>query len=240
MPRTKGAKNKPKPTPFDYVPPKNPVGRPKKEQPKPKRQKRTPEEIAADKAKREERQKELTLKYAAELMAKETEAEETAALRKDVAAAQARWKIDRAKLATHNQYVMLIATMPPIDYNDPMAVKDRVQDYLDIAAAAGQRVVFETIALALGMNRVTLRARCNGNIKLSGELRAVYDWIKAIADSSLAEYAHSGESNAIASIFYARNNQGYTNEDPQVVPEDSSTSEQTNEEIAQKYSDLPI
>lgn len=253
MGRPKGSKNRPK---YDDNEPKqkkprkpterhegsNPIGHQKGVPYK------TEEQKAEDKALLEEvrnrRMKELTnerkAQLGAEIMAKEQTEIELETMSKEVRAVRARWKIDKEKLQTHNQYITAIATLPNINYDDPEQARERVQMYIDIATAAGQRVVFETCALALGMSRQMLYARLNGQVKLSEEQRRVWRWAKALLDSAMAEYAHSGESNAIATIFLARNNQGYTNADPVNIESGSDTAaEQTNEEIARKYGDLP-
>ena len=201
--------------------------------------------IAEHQAKKAAREKELQIERKAELAAQILAHEQTMnELQKDnpkLAEARAKWKIDADKVRTHNQYITTIAMLPLIDFNDPAQVQNRIQDYLAIAEAAGQRIVFETCALAFGMSRKQLMLRITGQIRMSTELAESYAKVRAILDSALAEYAHSGEANALTTFFFARNNQGYTNEDPKNIVENaSSNAEQTNEEIRRKYGDLPL
>ena len=199
-------------------------------------------EMEAQKAKRiAELTTERKAQLGAEIMAHEQAMMEMSSGWPEVAKARAKWQIDKAKLTTHAQYITAIATMPIIDPSDPQQVRDRMADYLDIVQAAGQRIVFETCALALGLSRFQLRERINGNTRMSIECQKVYTQIHSILDAALAEYAHSGESNALSTIFFAKNNQLYTNDDPKVIAENSDMSaEQTDEEIAAKYGDLPV
>lgn len=210
---------------------------------------RTPEqraeEIAEYEAKKNAKEKVLKLErkaeLAAQIIAHEQALDEMQREYPKLAEARAKWQIDTDKLRTHNQYITAIAMMPNIDPSDPVQVQNRLQDYLDIAAAAGQRIVFETCALALGLSRLQLRSRLNGQVRMSQDLQNAYAKVRAILDTATAEYAHSGEANAISTIFFARNNQGYTNDDPKNVVENTETgAEQTNDEIRRKYGDLPL
>lgn len=221
-----------------YVPTGNPPGRPKKDMEK------KAQSIEKMEKYRKGRMKELTAErkaqLGAEIIAREEVQTELEGMYPEIRSARAKYKIDKEKITTHNQYITAIATLPPIDYDDPEQVRERTQLYVEIAAAAGQRIVFETLALALGMTRTMLHWRTNGKIRMTEEQRRIWQWVRTIADSALSEYAHSGESNAIASIFFARNNHGYTNADPLDVASDVDTgAEATNDEIAKKYSDLP-
>lgn len=243
----------------DEQKPKNKGGRPKGYKPSDesrqkvsdsnrKRAGREPRPIAERDAEVErikQRKKELTVErraqLGAEIMAREQAMMEAETDNEQTRAQRARWRIDKEKLRTHNQYITAIATLPLIDTNDPQQVEERAALYCDIAAAAGQRIVFETMALALGLSRYQLSERLNGRIKMSRECQQVYNRIRSVVDSATAEYAHSGESNAIATIFFAKNNQGYTNEDPRnIVESTDSSADQSNEEIAKKYGDLPL
>lgn len=260
MPRPKGSKNKPKEVAAPDQPKRgrgrppgskstykrhlgsNPPGRPKGWSPlPPEEQAKRAEEKAEKKAEKEARRKELVIQHAADLMAADQAAEEMAENDPQTRAVRARYKIDKKKMQTHNQYIMAIATLPMIDSLNPSEVLERVQYYLEIASAAGQRIVFETCALALGISRYTLVNRINGKTRLTQEQRNVYTWLAGILDAATAEYAHAGEASPVSTIFFAKNNQGYTNDEPQLNAEtaDNST-EQSNEEIAAKYSDLPI
>lgn len=235
MGRPKGSKNKPK----DLKPEKRPRGRPRKSQEY--RDSITAEIESEKKRLTAEFKEQRKIEMAAEIMARRDASDELEQKYPDMKAARAKWEIDKDKLQTHNQYITAIAMLPTIDANDPVQVKQRVEEYMAIATAAGQRMIFETCALALGMPRRTLGYRCTNQAKMTQELRDVYLWISSILQTATAEYAHSGESNAIATIFFARNNLGYTNEDPkQVYTNDEDSAEQSNEEIAKKYGDLPV
>lgn len=219
--------------------PKRKPGRPKKDREKQAADIAEMEEIRAKRMAELSQQRRAEL--GAEIMAKEQTAMELETTYPEYKAARAKWKIDKEKLRTHNQYITAIATLPTIDSLDPVQVRERMALYCEIAAAAGQRLVFETAALALGITRKMLANRIYGLQRLSQENQQAYAYIRTLLDAAMAEYAHSGESNAIATIFFAKNNQRYSNEDPRQLVEDANDNvEQTNDEIAKKYGDLPI
>lgn len=235
MGRPKGSKNKPK----EYKPGERPPGRPKKDREK------QAAEIAEMNSIRDKRMVELSqqrrIELGAEIMAKEQTAMELETTYSEYKAARAKWKVDKEKLRTHNQYITAIATLPTIDSLDPVQVRERMALYCEIASAAGQRLVFETAALALGITRKMLANRIYGLQRLSQENQQAYAYIRTLLDAAIAEYAHSGEANAIATIFFAKNNQRYSNDDPgHMVDDIDDNVEQTNEEIAKKYGDLPV
>ena len=117
-------------------------------------------------------------------------------------------------------------------------IEQRVIEYLGECYETGQRMTVEKLGLALGIARTTLfewehGQRCSQRvtniIKRAKDTIAAYD----------ADMVTSGKMNPVPYIFRAKNYYGMRDQQEFVVEPKASLTEQTADEIAEKYVELP-
>jgi len=111
-----------------------------------------------------------------------------------------------------------VMTLPRVDLKNPEAVRQRVNDYIAITAAADVKPAVSGLALALGINRRTLWAIVHdqptggANVKPMNLPRESLDILKSVYDSMeylLENYMLQGKINPVSGIFLAKNHYGY-------------------------------
>ena len=132
---------------------------------------------------------------------------------------------------------------PPIDFDDPVAVQKRIDDFFDLCSYLNYRPGFCTLGAAVGKDRKWLWALRNGKptggsgyeAKLRPEvadiLKKAYDFVEENLESGLINNA-----GGIGEIFILKNSAGYTDKTEHVITPNSNTEEIIDtEEIRKRY-----
>lgn len=104
------------------------------------------------------------------------------------------------------------------DKNNPEEVASRIMDYFTICANHGFRPAVASLALSLGIDRVTLFTWINGsggvkNPDVINTLKKAY----AIINAGYEDMMNSGKINPVSGIFLMKNNLGYRDQTDHVV-----------------------
>lgn len=134
---------------------------------------------------------------------------------------------------------MQIASLPIIDTNDPKQVESRVYDYFTICADNDMKPSFVGLALAFGVDRVTLWKWVNGveNNK-SQEVRNIIKMATTILNNQMEDYIQNGKINVVAGIFLSKNHYAYKDQS-EVVLTPNQVTEQTESTLLEASELLP-
>ena len=127
------------------------------------------------------------------------------------------------------------------DMTNPQAVSERVMDYFKLCEQNDMKPSVEGMAVAFRIDRRSLWRYANGlNTTTPREsvevLKTAYDIINA----QMADYMQGGKINPVAGIFLMKNNMGYEDKTEMVLtPNNPLGTEQSAEEVAAKYAELP-
>lgn len=125
------------------------------------------------------------------------------------------------------------------DMRDAEAVQQRVIDYFQLCAKNDMKPTFAGMALAFGVDRMSLWRWCTGggDVKpLAPEVRDVLKKGKQLLNAQMEDYMQNGKINPVAGIFLMKNNMGYTDQQEVVLRPDSPLGEKADPEaLKRKY-----
>ena len=110
------------------------------------------------------------------------------------------------------KYTIALSKLKKIDVNNPSLVAQRIDEFFDICIAFDMKPAIASLALAFGIDRVTLFTWITGrvntikNIESLNTIKTAYTMI----NSQYEIYMNNGKINPIAAIFLMKNNMGYT------------------------------
>lgn len=110
-----------------------------------------------------------------------------------------------------------VASLPKIDTNDPVQVRERSELYFSIVAKNGTRPTVAGYALALGTDRTSLFYWTSGQRTKPSEVVNILKTSLSIVNSLTEEYLQNGGINVVAGIFLMKNNHGYRDQQEVVV-----------------------
>lgn len=115
---------------------------------------------------------------------------------------------ENSRLTLHTLELMKLGTLK--DKNSVEEVEQRIEDYFIICSRNGYRPSVASLALAFGIDRVTLFNWINGvggvkNPEVINTIKKVY----AVINAQYEEMMNSGKINPVAGIFLMKNNLGY-------------------------------
>lgn len=123
---------------------------------------------------------------------------------------------DNSRLMTYNLRLLSLGSLN--DKNDPEEVATRIMDYFTICGECGFRPAVASLALALGIDRVTLFTWINGsggvkNPDVINTIKRAY----AVINSSYEQMMNDGKINPVAGIFLMKNNMGYKDQTDHIL-----------------------
>lgn len=147
----------------------------------------------------------------------------------------------------NNKYVLFnlsLSKMPRVDLNDPVALQERVDMYMNATAERDIKPTLAGLALALGYNR---RVMYDVRHHIVGPQRApnlcqeswdIIDRTYAILETLWEDYMANGKINPVSGIFLGKNNFGYVDKVEHVVtPSMNSAEDYDVDDIRRRYID---
>ena len=143
----------------------------------------------------------------------------------------------------NTKYVLLGAklfNLPPIDLNDPVQVKDRLNEFFKIHADADMKPTVSGMGMALGLDRRRLWEIKTGVQDRNRDLptltrdsiKRAYEYMEILWEN----YMQNGKINPVSGIFLGKNNFGYQDKTEYVVtPNTHNDSDYNAEDIRARY-----
>lgn len=137
-----------------------------------------------------------------------------------------------------------LLNMPNIDLQDPVAVQNRINEYMTIVAENGNKPTVAGLGLALnGMDRRMLWEIRTGNYR-NGKIpynlpQSVSDLIKKtykLMEELWENYMQNGKINPVSGIFLGKNNFGYQDKQDVVITPNQPESDYNAKDIVDRYS----
>lgn len=143
---------------------------------------------------------------------------------------------DNTKYINHS---MTIMKWDKPDMNSLEAVQQRCFDYFSLCAENDMKPTFAGLALAFGVDRMTLWRWCNNSPegrKLSDSTRDTIKKARDFINAQMEDFMQNGKINPVAGIFLMKNNMNYTDQQEIVLKPDSPLGESASaEELKKKY-----
>jgi hypothetical protein len=151
------------------------------------------------------------------------------------------WKLhtEPGELGQMIQNAMAIYNLPDIDTNNEEQVRERIGVYFKLCAEREMKPSVSGMAMALGVDRMTLWKWVNGAVP--SKPKAVIDTVKKayhILNFMIEEYMQNGKINPVSGIFLMKNNFGYRDQSEVVItPNQANSDVPTQAEIEARYRD---
>ena len=113
------------------------------------------------------------------------------------------------KVINHNRETMHLG-YNPVDMHDPVSIRKRLRQYLDLCLENEMKPSVPGLALAFGMSRMNMQRYLKGQIRLPDECMQVFVQMDALLNANAEENLQENNINAIAGIFLLKNHHGYT------------------------------
>ena len=132
--------------------------------------------------------------------------------------------------------------MDKVDLKDPIAVKDRIQEYFRLYAEADVKPTVTGLGMALGVDRRRLWEIASGNFasqaqaalpkETSDAIKKAYDFLGNLWEN----YMQNGKINPVSGIFLGKNNFGYQDkQDVVITPNTNPESDFSADDIKSRY-----
>lgn len=123
-----------------------------------------------------------------------------------------------------------------IDLNDPIAIRNRIDDFLTYCIDRNMKPTVESMALAFGVDRLTLRRWKDGvarNLPESckAELKRGYD----LMNDLLTQIMSDGKINPVSAIFLLKNNHAYRDQTEVVISPNTPYENSNPDDVRDKY-----
>lgn len=138
-----------------------------------------------------------------------------------------------------------LLNLPKIDLHDPVAVQNRINDYLVMVAENGNKPTVAGLGLALnGLDRIRLWEIRTGKFNnTTGEIttlpQSVVDIIRKtykLMEELWENYMQNGKINPVSGIFLGKNNYGYQDKTEYVLTPNSQSANDLNEkQLLERY-----
>ena len=127
---------------------------------------------------------------------------------------------------------------PAVDMTKPEAVTERIGNYFRICAEDDMKPSVAGMALAFGIDRMTLWRWVNGieSAYIPTESRDLLKKAYQFLNAQMEDYAQNGKINPVAAIFLMKNHFGYQDKQEVVLTPNNQLGEAASaEELQQKY-----
>lgn len=124
-----------------------------------------------------------------------------------------------------------LASLPDIDINNPLQVKNRIEEYFFICAADDIKPSVASLALAFHVSRFVLFDYMHGrnstikNSESLHTLKTAYDRINSYYEHMM----NNGKINPVAGIFLMKNNMGYKDTTDHVITTNQDNNDTVND-----------
>ncbi len=143
---------------------------------------------------------------------------------------------DNTKYLKHSMEIM---KWDKPDMNSTEAVRERCFDYFSLCSDNDMKPTFAGLALAFGVDRMTLWRWCNNHPdgrKLSDSTRDTIKKARDLINAQMEDFMQNGKINPVAGIFLMKNNMNYTDQQEVVLKPDNPLGERKDpEELRRKY-----
>lgn len=145
---------------------------------------------------------------------------------------------DNTRFLRHN---IMLSNLPSINMTDKAAVSERISQYFEICVQNDMKPSVEGLAVAFGIDRVTLWKHVNGGTKsIPSEVVNTLKKAYGVLNAQMADYMQNGKINPVAGIFLMKNNMAYRDETEVVITPNTVMGEaQEADVIAERYKLLP-
>lgn len=110
------------------------------------------------------------------------------------------------------QKMLYLYNLPAIDLDDCAAIKQRIQEYFEWIIKEEVKPSFSTLALALGVDRVTLLSWENEQTRKGSEHSSIVKNAKALITAIVEDNGTEGRVNPVYTMFLLNSSsQGYSN-----------------------------
>ena len=145
---------------------------------------------------------------------------------------------DNTKYIDHS---LRLAELPKVSMSDPAAVADRVTEYFRICSDDDMKPSFVGLAVAFGMDRITLYRYREGIIGKHEDVRIIIKRASALLDLQMSDYMQNGKINPVSGIFLMKNNFGYQDKTEVVVSPVVPLGDQSDENaLVDRYNDAVV
>ena len=124
-----------------------------------------------------------------------------------------------------------------VDMSDPVAVENRVGEYFTICAQNDMKPSVAGLALALGIDRVSVYKYREGIYGKSQDVSNTLKRACSFLDAQMNDYMQNGKINPVAGIFLLKNSYGgYTDKQEVVVTPSAPLGDQSDDgKLAERY-----
>lgn len=141
---------------------------------------------------------------------------------------------DATKTINHS---MRLYELPKVNMTSVADVEKRVSDYFYICSQDDVKPGLAGMALAFGVDRLTLYKWCNGieSKYMPDEVRNTLKKAYLILDNQMEQFMQSGKVNPVSGIFLMKNNYGYQDKQEVVLTPNQQQEQMSAAELEQKY-----
>lgn len=143
---------------------------------------------------------------------------------------------DNTKYINHSLEIM---KWPKPDMDSLEAVQQRCIDYFSLCGKNDMKPTFAGLALAFGVDRMTLWRWCNNQPRsrdLSDSVRCTIKKARDFINAQMEDFMQNGKINPVAGIFLMKNNMNYTDQQEVILKPDSPLGEASSaEDLRKKY-----
>lgn len=140
--------------------------------------------------------------------------------------------------ARYLQHAMGIRQLPPINIEDPQAVKERIDWYFAYCGEADMKPTVSGFCHALGISRITLFQWKNGTFRAGTHQKIILD-AYATLEELWENYMQNGKINPVSGIFLGKNNYGYRDQQSLELSAATTVAPADVKSIEEKYAELP-
>lgn len=141
---------------------------------------------------------------------------------------------EMSKMITHAVNLQNMARWR-IDKNNPEEMQGRVNEYLTYCIENNMKPTVESMALAFGVNRNTLRRWKDGESDLTESCRQVIENGYNMMNQIMTQCLVDGAINPIAAFFLMKNNFSYRDQTETVVTVNNPYTEQNADDVKSRY-----
>ena len=123
-----------------------------------------------------------------------------------------------------------------LDLTDPIAIRNRIDDFLTYCIEREMKPTVESMALAFGTDRIALWRMKEGQLKnlpekCKAELKRGYD----LMNDLLTQIMSDGKINPVSAIFLLKNNHAYRDQTEVVISPNTPYENSNPDDVRDKY-----
>lgn len=128
-----------------------------------------------------------------------------------------------------------VAELPGIDTNNPGQVAERVKEYFILSAENDVKPSYAGLALALGVDRMSLYNWVNGMVNKPKEVVDIVKKAVTVLNMQMEDYMQNGQINPVSGIFLMKNNLGYKDQAEMILTPNNPLGELDQKGLEERY-----